>query len=128
MGKHTKKQIPVPPEIKLDLGAGRNPVPGYTSVDLYAPDVAVKCDLFKLPWCAPGSTKPLWADGSVSELHASHFIEHIPRELRWPFFEECWRVLKVGGTMRIAVPNWKSERAYGDMTHERPPVACFFFY
>ena len=130
MSKKTKKQIPTAPEIKLDLGAGRNPVPGFTSVDLYEPDANVKCDLFKLPWKALNSdgTKPLWADDSVSEIHASHFIEHIPRTIRWPFFEECWRVLKVGGTMRIAVPNWKSERAIGDMTHEPPGVCAFFFF
>lgn len=29
--------------------------------------------------------------------------------------------------MQIIVPNWKSERAYGDMTHEWPPVTPFFF-
>jgi SAM-dependent methyltransferase len=126
--KNTRnKQLIVAPDIKLDLGAGRNPIPGFTSVDLYAPDSAVKCDLFKLPW-KDMAGKLLWSDNSVSEIHASHFVEHIPREKRWPFFEECYRVLKPGGIMRIIVPSWKSERAIGDMTHEWPPVSAMAFY
>ena len=123
MSKKTKP-IAVPaeaPVLKLDLGAGQNPQPGFTSVDLYAPNPDIRCDLFKFP--LP------WENDSVSEIFASHFIEHIPREIRWPFFEECWRILNPEGTMRIFVPSWKSERAYGDMTHVFPPVvAMFFFY
>jgi hypothetical protein len=125
--KSKAKEPVIAAEIKLDLGAGRNPIAGFTSVDLYAPDAQVKCDLFKTPWKGEDG-KILWADESVSEIHASHFVEHIPREQRWPFFEECWRVLKVGGIMRIFVPNWKSERAYGDMTHEFPAVTAMAFY
>lgn len=110
-----------PVELKLDLGCGRNKQPGFTGVDLYSPDADIKHDLFKFPF-------PFAAD-SVTEIFCSHFVEHIPFKLRWPFFEECWRILKVDGTMRIFVPNWKSERSYGDMTHEWPPVtAMAFFY
>lgn len=125
--KEAAKAPVITPDIKLDLGAGRNPIPGFTSVDLYAPDAAVKCDLFKTPWRdSKGSL--IWSADSVSEIHASHFVEHIPQKQRWPFFEECWRVLKDGGVMRIFVPNWKSERAYGDMTHEWPPVTAMALY
>jgi hypothetical protein len=128
MSKKNKTPSPAveAPEIKLDLGAGRNPIPGFTSVDLYS-EADVKCDLFQTPW-KDAKGKLLWADNSVSEIYASHFVEHIPRVKRWPFFEECWRVLKDGGTMRIFVPSWKSERALGDMTHEFPPVVAFAFY
>ena len=131
--KHKKRdkrveQFPAP-EIKLDLGCGQNRKEGFTGVDFYAPgEGIVKCDLFKSPWCAPGSDKLLWKDESVSEIHASHFVEHIPYKLRWPFFDECYRVLKPGGKMQIIVPNWKSERAYGDMTHEWPAVVSMAFY
>ena len=121
MSKKTKKGIPVPPEIRLDLGCGRNKTPNFTGVDKYADDADIKFDLFTFPWTFA-------KDDSVTEIVASHFVEHIPQNLRWRFFEECWRILKVGGTMRIVVPNWKSERAYGDMTHEWPPVSCFAFY
>lgn len=125
--KNAAKPIEAPVEIKLDLGAGRNPQPGYTSVDFYEPCANVKCDLFKTPFVDKDGKK-LWADDSVTEIFASHFVEHIPEKQRWPFFEECWRILKPGGVFRIIVPSWKSERAYGDMTHEWPPVCAMAFY
>ena len=106
--------------LKLDIGCGRNKLPGYTGVDLHSPDADIKCDLFKFPWP--------FKNESVSEIHASHFIEHVPRTIRWPFFQECYRIMKPDATMRIFVPSWKSERSYGDMTHEFPPVVAMFFY
>ncbi len=106
--------------IKLDLGCGRSCQPGFIGVDLYADEAQIKHDLFKFPF----PFKP----ESVDEIHCSHFIEHIPQEKRWPFFEECWRMLKPDGIMKITVPNWKSERSYGDMTHQWPPVTAMFFW
>jgi len=120
--------LPEPaPAVKLDLGCGRNKQAGYLGVDLYAPDADIKCNLFETPF-ANGNASPLWADDSVDEIFCSHFVEHIPAMLRWQFFEECWRILKPGGIMRIFVPSWKSERAYGDMTHQWPPVTAFALY
>lgn len=121
MSNKSKIKKSAAPVIRLDLGCGRNKLDGYTGVDLYSSDADVKHDLFKFPY-------PFKTD-SVTEIHASHFVEHIPHVLRWRFFEECWRILKPEGTMRIVVPSWKSERAMGDMTHEWPPVvAMAFFY
>lgn len=120
MSNQSKRKPKLLPVIKLDLGCGRNKQPGFTGVDLYSPDADVKLDLFKFPWP--------WKDNTVDEIHASHFIEHLPANVRWPFFEECWRIMKLDATMRIFVPSWKSERAFGDMTHLWPPVVPFFFY
>ncbi len=61
---------PPPSLVKLDLGGGQNPREGFECVDLNAPNPAHRVDLFKFPWP--------FADDSVDELHASHFIEHIP--------------------------------------------------
>lgn len=118
MKKPKKSKVVVP--LKLDLGCGENCQQGYIGVDLYAPSAKVKVDLLKFPWP--------WKDSTVDELHASHFVEHIPQNLRWRFFEEAWRVLKLEGIFHISVPSWKSERAYGDMTHEWPPVTTMAFY
>ncbi len=114
-----KKSKTVEP-LRLDFGAGHSPQPGFKSVDLYEPKADLKVDLFKFP--LP------WKDGTVDEIYASHFVEHIPQEKRWPFFEECWRILKLEGVMRIIVPSFKSERSMGDMTHEMPPVVPMSFY
>lgn len=122
MSKSKRKLKPIGeiPELKLDLGCGQNKSAGFTGVDLYAPDADVTLDLFKFPWP--------WKDESVTEIICSHFIEHIPQALRWRFFEEAWRILKTEAVMKIVVPNWKSERAYGDMTHQWPPVTTMFFF
>jgi hypothetical protein len=61
---------PNTPPLRLDLGCGNNPREGFEGVDKFAPNAKHKVDLFKFPWP--------WADNSVDELHASHFLEHIP--------------------------------------------------
>jgi ubiquinone/menaquinone biosynthesis C-methylase UbiE len=105
---------------RLDLGCGRNKQEGFFGVDLYEPDADLKLDLFQSNWP--------WKDNTVDEIFCSHFVEHIPHFNRWKFFEECYRIMKLDATMRILVPSWKSERSYGDMTHQWPPVTAFFFY
>lgn len=119
--KKTKKIVKLEqPGLMLDFGCGEVCQQGYEGVDLYAPSAKHKVNLFQMP--LP------WRDDSVSGIWCSHFIEHIPQHTRWAFFDECWRIMKEGSVMRIFVPNWKTERAYGDMTHEWPPVVAMFFY
>ena len=118
MPKPKKSKVITP--LKLDLGCGENCQVGFTGVDLYAPSAAIKADLFQFPWSK-------WKDNTVDEIWCSHFVEHIPAKLRWKFFEECYRIMKLDAVMRIFVPSFKSERAYGDMTHEWPAVVPMFF-
>ena len=110
-----------PPVLKLDLGCGPNKAEGFTGVDVlpFGGKVDVVADL-KGPWP--------WADGSVDEVHCSHFLEHLEGIERVHFFNELWRVLKPGGTARIITPHWASCRAYGDVTHKWPPVSEFFYH
>ena len=111
---------PVPP-LRLDLGCGKNKLEGFTGVDAIAfPGVDKVCDLTKTPWP--------WANDSVSEVHASHFIEHLTGAQRVPFFNELYRVMKPGAQARIICPNWSHERAYGDPTHQWPPVSSWTFF
>jgi predicted SAM-dependent methyltransferase len=44
-------------------------------------------------------------DRTFDAVYHSHFLEHIPREAAAGFLAECHRVLKPGGTLRIAVPD-----------------------
>lgn len=69
-----------------------------------------------------------WADSSVDEIHCSHFLEHLNREERVHFVNECYRVLKLNAPCRIIVPHWASTRAYGDVTHDPFPVVEMWFY
>lgn len=46
-----------------------------------------------------------FSDCSFEGVYHSHILEHFPRGQVMPFLRECYRVLKPGGTIRIAVPD-----------------------
>jgi predicted SAM-dependent methyltransferase len=119
MSKKNKTSKPEPLPLRLNFGCGQIKVEGFVGVDLFAKEADIKADLTKFP--LP------WKDNSVDSIMASHFVEHIEAQKRWPFFDECWRILKPGGLMQIVVPNFKSDRAYGDVTHQWPPFTAFSF-
>jgi len=110
------------PTLKLDFGCGPHPRDGFEGVDAIAFDGSVKhvVDLRKTPWP--------WADSSVAEAHASHFVEHLNSDQRVAFCNELYRILAPGGSCFIVVPHWCSNRAYGDPTHQWPPVSEMWFY
>lgn len=108
-------------ELKLDLGSGQTPAEGFEGVDYRAPNAKHKVDLWS------GEKWP-WADSSVDALHCSHTIEHIEKgnrhqtysgqgNLFYFFFEECYRIIKPGGTFKLVWPALQSVRAFQDPTH-----------
>lgn len=118
---------PATPLVKLDLGCGPNPREGFEGVDILSFDGKVKhvVDLRSGRWP--------WEDGSVAEVHASHFIEHLTnldeRYERCHVFNELYRVLAdpvheggkpVSGFATFILPHWCSQRYYGDPTHKEP--------
>lgn len=107
--------------LKLDLGCGPNKKDGFIGVDAmqFGGKVDVVHDLRK-PWP--------WADESVEEVNCSHFLEHLNATERIHFVNELYRVLIPGGKAQIVTPHWASNRAYGDMTHQWPPVSEMWFY
>lgn len=117
-----ENKVGVKPPIRLDIGSGPNPKEGHEGVDQYPFDGKVKhvMDVRKRPWP--------WKDSSVEEIHCSHFLEHLTGLERCGFLNECYRVLKPDGKMLLIVPHWASCRAYGDPTHQWPPVSEMFFY
>lgn len=107
--------------VKLDLGCGRKPREGFEGVDRIAfPEVKHVVDLSAYPWP--------WVDGSVEEIHCSHYVEHLPARDRVKFVNELYRILTPGGKVTMIAPHWGSNRAYGDMTHCWPPVSEMWFY
>lgn len=106
--------------MKLDLGCGMNKRDGFLGVDSRQfPGVDYVADLTK-PWS--------WDDNSVEEIHCSHFVEHLTAPERIHFANELYRVLNPGGKATLITPHWASCRAYGDLTHQWPPVSEFWFY
>ncbi len=128
--KHVRsatKSIPIPAQISapapllLDLGAGKNKRAGYLGVDARDFEGVDRVVNLAKPWP--------WKDDSVDGANASHVIEHFNAAERIHFVNELHRVLKPGAKCDFAVPHWCSNRAYGDLTHQWPPVSeMWFFY
>jgi SAM-dependent methyltransferase len=121
MAKARLKTVDAPKLLKLNLGSGPNKMDGFISVDSRPFDGKVDLvhDLTKR-WP--------WKDDSVDEVHASHFIEHLDAKGRIHFVNELYRVLRKDAKATIIVPHWASNRAYGDLTHQWPPVSEMWFY
>jgi SAM-dependent methyltransferase len=87
-------------EIKLNIGAGDSNIPGFIPID-----AKLGHDALKLPY----------ETGTVDEVYASHVLEHIHHSKTLDAVNEWVRVLKPGGRIRIAVPDFhKVFRQYKD--------------
>lgn len=78
-------------EIKLNIGAGNYEMPGYTTIDHESGKEAYPLD---------------YPDESVQDIRASHVLEHFPEREVIKVVEEWVRVLKPGGRLQIAVPDF----------------------
>lgn len=106
--------------LKLDIGCGKNKQAGFHGVDAIQFDGVDTVMDMRQPWP--------WADSSVEDVHCSHFLEHLTGAERIHFFNELYRVLKPGKQARIITPHWSHERAYGDPTHQWPPVCGWTYF
>lgn len=116
--------------VKLDLGGGQSKKEGFTNVDIWE-GADVVHDLFTFPYP--------FEDGSVDEIHCSHFIEHLPMEyveqggkkkdMLFAFVDECYRMLKPSGKLTLIFPCATSIRAFQDPTHRRfiPATTAYYF-
>lgn len=112
---HVPKAEPVP--IKIDIGSGKSPKEGFAGIDAIDFGQKYVLDVRKgLPF------KP----NTVSEVNSSHFVEHLTGTERIAFFNELYRVMKVGAVATIVTPNWSHACAYGDPTHQWPPMSPWY--
>ena len=77
--------------IRLNLGAGDTKIEGFIPIDR-----KLGSEVYPLPQ---------YADGSVDEIRASHILEHATYAQAKDWLGEWVRVLKPGGSIRIAVPD-----------------------
>lgn len=84
----------------INLGCGNNHHPGWINVDFVSTckDVIAHNLLFGIPF----------KDDSFDVVYNSHLLEHFPKKEAILFLKECFRVLKSGGIIRIAVPDLES--------------------
>lgn len=77
---------------KLNLGSGAVELDGYHNLDIKNGHA-----VYPLGFCM---------DGSIDEVRASHVLEHFPHGEVSDVVKEWARVLKPGGKLKIAVPNF----------------------
>jgi predicted SAM-dependent methyltransferase len=82
---------------RLQLGSGRRRKPGWINVDLA---FGAPVDLaWRLPRRLP------FASGSVDAIFHEHLLEHLPLESAVSLLDECHRLLRPGGILRVGVPD-----------------------
>jgi SAM-dependent methyltransferase len=109
--------------MKLHLGCGPHFLPDWVNVDyslgaklatmpIVGPLVK-SLGLFNIEWnpriILHDLSKPLpWPDASADCIYTSHTLEHLRREDGERLIQECYRILKPGGVLRIVVPDLKA--------------------
>jgi hypothetical protein len=98
--------------MKLELGCGRAPTPGYVHHDrwAHAPHVELSFDLNVVPW-------PI-ADDSVEHLRAIDVFEHLDVDVR-VWLDECHRILQSDGILVMRLPAYDNPLSFRDPTHKR---------
>lgn len=106
-----------PEKVKLDIGCGKTTAEGFAGIDAIDFGQRHVLDVRKgLPF----------KDNSVDEIRSSHFVEHLTGTERIAFFNELYRVMKVVATAQIITPHWSHACAYGDPTHQWPPMSEWY--
>jgi len=85
-------------KVKLHLGCGEKIIPGFVNVDVRPlPGVDIVDDISNLNQ---------FESNSVDLIYASHVLEHFGRLVYIDVLKGWFEVLKTGGILRIAVPDF----------------------
>lgn len=83
---------------KLHVGCGPMLLKGWLNSDM-EPDIANGVIYLDV-------TEPLpFPDGSLQYIYSEHVLEHVTLETTLAHFGECYRALRPGGVIRIAMPD-----------------------
>ena len=89
--------------VLVNLGCGSHSHPIWMNIDIASPHPAVHEHNLMAGIPLP--------DESCDAVH-SHVLEHMPKHQAEPFIAECFRVLKPGGVIRIAIPDLEQIPCY----------------
>lgn len=110
LNQQVAKDIEQGKPLRIDLGSGETPKPGFYGLDQVAFDgVDILADL-NLPL-------DLLPDDSVEHIFTSHALEHVEKLV--PLLSEIHRVTRHGGSFEIIVPHFSNPYYYSDPTHVR---------
>lgn len=104
---------------KINMGAGTSAkyFPDWVNLDFIAAEgIDVVHNLNEYPYP--------FEDNSADMIQAIDVIEHLPPYIDGKpnvmmFIEECHRILKAGGMLKIQTPHWQSKNLWIDPTHTR---------
>lgn len=85
--------------IRLHIGCGDRYIPGFTHIDVR-----------KLPhidYVTSADKLDMIGDSTVDLIYCCHILEHFPRQQTNLALREWYRVLKPGGILRLAVPDFE---------------------
>lgn len=86
--------------MKLHLGCGKRFIPGYVHVDVVDyPHITLQHEVDSLP---------MIQDGAADVIYACHVLEHFHRRDTRRVLDEWHRILRPGGVLRVAVPDFKA--------------------
>ena len=83
-------------EVRLNLGAGDEVIPGFLACDLFHEKADMKFDCAKLPF----------DDNTVDEIRAYHLIEHFDFMQIQEVLKEWNRALKPSGRIHLETPDF----------------------
>lgn len=91
--------------MKLHLGCGKVYIPGFIHVDV----IPYK----HIDYVRSVDDLDNFENNSIELIYASHILEHFKRNEVLDTLDEWYRILKIDGTLRIAVPDFeKAVRVY----------------
>lgn len=96
----------------LQLGADHRPLDDAINHDRWqhSPWIDIGHDLDITPWP--------WDDASFDKVVALDVMEHLKVDVQ-VWLDECWRILKPGGTLVLRLPQYSNPVSYRDPTHRR---------
>lgn len=96
MNRRRAARLAVTRDIRLHLGCGDRRVQGWVNVDLLGTPVNIAWDL----------SRPLpFEPGVAAAIFHEHLFEHLPLAAGIVLTDECFRMLRPGGWLRICVPD-----------------------
>jgi len=99
---------------KLHLGCGTKHLEGYTNIDIrYLPGVDEVNNIRFLR---------NYKENSVDEIYACHVLEHFGRWEYKDVLKRWFEILKPGGQLRLAIPNFNSICEYYQKTSDLKPL------
>lgn len=104
--------------MKLNLGCWKRNIPGFIHIDQADfPHIDYKTSIDKLP---------MFEDNTIDLIYCSHALEYFDRQQAKEVLKEWGRVLRFGGVLRVAVPDFEAMinvyKKYGDLNKILGPL------